>query len=97
MKSNTVLQRLSEHMPQFRQRFDVRDLAIFGSVARNEAQPGSDLDLLVEFVGRPTFDNYMGLTLYLEELFGTGVDLTIPADLRPALRPRIEQEAVHVS
>ncbi len=97
MNTRDALRLLSEHLPQIRLRFDVRDLAIFGSVARNEARPGSDLDLLVEFVGRPTFDNYMGLKLYLEELFGTGVDLAIPADLRPALRPRIEQEAVHVS
>ena len=97
MNNQETLHRLSEHMPQIRQKFDVRDLAIFGSVARNEARPGSDLDVLVEFVGRPTFDNYMGLKLFLEELFGAGVDLAIPGDLRPALRPRIEQEAVHVS
>ena len=97
MNTKDALRLLSEHLPQIRQRFDVRDLAIFGSVARNEARPGSDLDVLVEFVGRPNFDNYMGLKLYLEELFGGEVDLATPADLRPAFRPRIEQEAVHVS
>lgn len=88
---------LCEHMPEIRQKFAARSLAIFGSVARNEASAGSDLDVLVEFEGRPTFDNYMGLKLYLEELFGVTVDLAIPSDLRPALRPRIEQEALHVS
>jgi predicted nucleotidyltransferase len=88
---------LSEHMPEIRRRFEAQSLAVFGSVARNESRADSDLDVLVEFAGRPTFDNYMGLKLYLEELFGVAVDLAIPSDLRPALRPRIEQEALRVS
>lgn len=96
MNRQDALQLLSEHLPRIRERFGVRNLSIFGSVVRNETRPGSDLDVLVDFVGRPTFDNYMGLKLYLEELFDKGVDLVIPDDLRPALRPRIEQEAVHV-
>ena len=97
MNAQDALQRLSEKMPDIRQRFAVRLLAIFGSVARNEAGSESDLDVLVEFVGRPTFHNYMGLKLFLEELFGVSVDLAIPSDLRAALRPRIEKEALRVS
>jgi uncharacterized protein len=91
-----TVQLLSERMPEIRQRFGVRELAIFGSVARNEARADSDVDVLVEFAERPTFDNYMGLKLHLEELFAAGVDLAIRSDLRPSLRPRIEQEAVRV-
>lgn len=97
MNATDALQLLSKQMQVVRERFGVRSLAIFGSVARNEAKAGSDLDVLVEFADRPTFDNYMGLKLYLEELFGVSVDLAIPSDLRPALRPRIEQEALRVS
>ncbi len=74
-------------MPEIRRRFGVRELAIFGSVARNEARTDSDVDVLVEFAERPTFDNYMGLKLHLEELFSAGVDLAIRSDLRPSLRP----------
>ncbi len=96
MTSEDTLQLLAERMLEIRQRFGVRDLAIFGSVARNESRPDSDFDVLVEFTDRPNFDNYMGLKLFLEELFGTSVDLAIHSDLRPALRPRIEQEALHV-
>ena len=96
MNTQDALHLLSEHLPPIRQQFGVRDLAIFGSVARNEARSGSDVDVLVEFTDRPTFDNYMGLKLYLEDLFGVGVDLAIPSDLRPAIRSRIEQEALHV-
>ena len=96
MNVHETVQLLSARMPEIRRRFGVRELAIFGSVARNEARSDSDLDVLVEFAERPTFDNYMGLKLHLEELFAADVDLAIRSDLRPSLRPRIEQEAVNV-
>jgi uncharacterized protein len=96
MNANEIVYLLTERMPEIRQRFGVHELAIFGSVARNEARPDSDVDVLVTFADRPTFDNYMGLKLYLEELFGTSVDLAIRGDLRPAVRPHIEQEAIYV-
>jgi uncharacterized protein len=97
MTADEAVQLLSQRMAEIRPRFGVRDLAIFGSVARNEARPDSDIDVMVTFAGRPTFDNYMGLRLYLEDLFGTAVDLAVESDLRPAFRPRIEREALHVS
>jgi hypothetical protein len=96
VNAQETLQVLSEHMAAVRERFAVRDLAVFGSVARSDARPDSDLDVLVEFKGRPTFDDYTGLKLYLEELFGRPVDLVIRGDVRPALRGRIEQEALRV-
>lgn len=96
MTVQETIELLSSRMPEIRRRFGVRELAIFGSVARNQARPGSDVDVLVEFADRPTFDNYMGLKLHLEELFAASVDLAIRSDLRPSLRPRIEQESVHV-
>jgi len=96
MNVHETIELLSARMPEIRRRFGVRELAIFGSVARNETRPGSDVDVLVDFADRPTFDNYMGLKLHLEELFAAKVDLAIRSDLRPSLRPRIEQEVVHV-
>jgi uncharacterized protein len=96
MTLQETVEMLSARMPEIRTRFSVRELAIFGSVARNEARSESNVDVLVEFTDRPTFDNYMGLKLHLEELFAANVDLAIRSDLRPSLRPRIEQEAVHV-
>jgi len=59
--------RLAELMPAARARFGVRDLAVFGSVARGDASNASDLDVLVDFVGSATFDGYMGLKLFLED------------------------------
>ena len=72
-------------------------LAVFGSVARGEASAGSDVDILVEFIGRADFDRYMTLKERLESLLGTRVDLVTTKAIRPELRPRIEQEAVRVA
>ena len=78
-------------------RFGVKSLALFGSVARDEAGPDSDLDLLVEFEGTATFDRYMGLKLYLEDLLGSPVDLVMRKALRPRMVPAVEREAVRVA
>jgi hypothetical protein len=89
--------RLAELMPTVRARFGVRDLAIFGSVARGEASEASDVDVLVDFVGPATFDGYMGLKLFLEDTLGARVDLVTRAALKPRLRAGIEAEARRVA
>lgn len=55
------------------------------------------MDLLVAFEGLPTFDRYMGLKLFLEDLLGRRVDLVTEDALRPELRPAIEREAIRVA
>jgi uncharacterized protein len=57
--------------------------SIFGSVARDEAHPESDIDILVEFPESPTFDRYMGLKFYLEDRLGQGVDIVSHKILKP--------------
>jgi len=96
MTSREVLELLSRQLPEIRRRFDVRELAIFGSVARDEARPDSDLDILVTFASRASFDNYMGLKLYLEQLLGMSVDLATDRGLREEIRPVVERELIHV-
>jgi predicted nucleotidyltransferase len=78
-------------------RFDVQSLLLFGSVARDEAHEQSDVDLLVSFRGAATFGHYMGLKLFLEDLFGRRVDLVTKRALRRELRERVEREAIHVA
>ncbi|OGI47445.1 MAG: DNA polymerase subunit beta [Candidatus Muproteobacteria bacterium RIFCSPHIGHO2_01_FULL_65_16] len=75
----------------------VRALSVFGSVARNEAGPQSDVDLLVEFEGTADFDRYMDLKFYLEDLLGRRVDLVTRGALRPRLQQIVEREAVRVA
>jgi hypothetical protein len=74
----------------------VRELALFGSYARNEARDDSDVDFLVEF-GVKSFDHYMDLKELLESLFGKRVDLVLKGSIKPRLRERILGEAVHAA
>ncbi len=75
----------------------VRSLSIFGSVARDEAQPGSDVDMLVEF-DRPTgLFGLIRLKHRLEELLGCSVDVGTPNGLRPSIRDDVLREAVRVA
>ena len=78
------------------QRFRVRSLDLFGSLARDEGHPGSDVDLLVEFDGAATFDQFMDLKFFLEDLLARRVDLVTRAALKPRMRPIVEREAVRV-
>jgi len=75
----------------------VRRIAHFGSVARDEGGPGSDVDVLAEFEGAPTFRGHMGLLVLLESLLGTRVDLATPAMTRPELMEAIQSDLVYVA
>ena len=91
-----TLQLLTEHLPVLMQRFNVSDLALFGSTARDTAREDSDIDILVAFDGIATSERYFGVQFYLEDLLGRPVDLVTYKALRPELRPYIEKEALHV-
>jgi len=88
-----VLGKLSEERDNIR-RFGVRSLGLFGSVARAENTSASDLDMLVEF-DHKSFDAYMDLKAYLENLFKCPVDLVLANALKPRLREPILNETVH--
>ncbi len=97
MRRDDVLAVLRVNRRRFQEEFGVRSLALFGSVARNESRPDSDVDLLVEF-GRPT--GYFGLVrlqLFLQEILGCEVDLGTPGSLRPTVRERVQKEAIRVA
>lgn len=96
MNRTTALRLLKQEKPHLAREFEVADLALFGSVARDEARDGSDVDILVKFDGPATSKRYFGVQFYLEDLLGCPVDLVTDKALRPELRPRIEREAVHV-
>jgi len=74
----------------------VRRLGLFGSYARGEATPESDLDFVVELADK-SFDTYMDLKSFLEELFRSRVDLLTVSSIKPRLLPIIQREAVYAS
>jgi len=96
MSRKSVLSLLKKHQTELR-KLGVRSLALFGSVARDQAGPDSDVDLLVEFSGIPNFDRFMDVKIYLEDVLGSRVDLVMPQSVRPQMRPYIEQDLVYVA
>ena len=96
MTKQEALGIIQPHMPFLRKRYGVLDLALFGSVVRDQAEPGSDIDVLVTFDGPATSERYFGVLFYLEDLLGCEVDLVTSKALREELRPYVEREAVHV-
>ena len=97
MKQDIVLQTLKQKNAEMESKFGVKSLLLFGSVARDEATPASDVDLLVEF-NRPV--GYFGLFAlqdYLEKLLGCSVDLGTPDSLKPYIRERVMEELIHVA
>jgi uncharacterized protein len=88
---------LKSHSAEIRERFGVKRLAVFGSIARNEASDDSDVDVLVEFRDKATFKGYMALKFHLEDLLGRPVDLVTQKAIRPVTRPSIERDLVDVA
>ncbi len=71
-----------------------RNVRLFGSVARGEARPDSDIDVLVEFEPGRTLLDRIGMIQDLEDLLGCKVDVVTEAAVSPYLRERVLKEAV---
>lgn len=96
MRRDEALRRLAEHREELAA-MGAGSLSLFGSVARDEAGPDSDVDVLIE-MNRPLdlFD-LGGIQVRLEEIIGCKVDLVMPDSLRPRLRARVLAEAVRAT
>jgi uncharacterized protein len=97
MSRKMVLSKLRKNIRVIRRQFAVKGLSVFGSVARNQATRSSDIDVLVEFKDKATFDLFMDLKFYLEDILGVKVDLVTDKAIRPEIRKSIEQEMINVA
>lgn len=75
-------------------KYGVKEIGIFGSVAKGEAGKKSDIDVPVELKEK-TFDNCMDLKFFLEVAFGRKVDLALSDGLKSELAERIFKETVY--
>ena len=78
---------------EIKERFQVKRIGLFGSFARGEEKETSDVDIMVEFE-QPTFDNFMKLAFFLEDLLGRKVELVTPDSLSPYIAPYVKDEVV---
>ena len=68
----------------------VRSIGLFGSYARGSQTRKSGIDILIEFAeGKKTFDNYMDLKFFLEDIFKCKVDLVVIETIKPDLKQDI--------
>ncbi|RQW77536.1 MAG: nucleotidyltransferase [Methanothrix sp.] len=78
---------------EIKERFHVKKIGLFGSFARGDEKESSDVDIMVEFE-EPTFNNFMNLAFFLEDLFGRRVELVTPDSLSPYIASYVKKEVV---
>ncbi len=93
MRRDEALRILREHRAELAA-LKIASLRLFGSVARDEARPDSDVDLLVTFSAPVDLFDLANVKLFLEGLLGHEVDLVLERSVRPQLRQRIFAEAI---
>lgn len=96
MNRAEILTTLKSRRELLARRFGARRLALFGSAARDELRPDSDIDVLVEFDGPPSFERYFELKDYLEQALGRPVDLVTESGLKPRARRQVERDLIRV-
>ena len=94
MALEEVLKARREEILKVCAKYGARNVRIFGSVARREADEGSDIDFLVELEPGRTLLDLGGLQYDLEQLLGCRVDVVTEQGLKPRMRERVLREAV---
>jgi uncharacterized protein len=96
MNREQIIETLRAHEAQLRRR-GVIHVALFGSMARAEATPSSDIDIMVELEPEAPIGlfEYVEITQYLGDLFPNRVDVANRSRLKPPVRPRAERDAVY--
>jgi len=96
-KRSPIFSQLEKAQPGLCANFGVKRIGIFGSFARGEEKRTSDIDVLVEFApGQATFDNFMRLAFYLEDLFSRKIDLLTVKGIDRYIRSRVESEVIWI-
>jgi len=95
MNREEVLQILRLHQDELKN-LGVKSLELFGSVARNEANSDSDVDLLAELSETMSLFKFIEAKLYIQDLLNCTVDLGTKDALREHLRPAVIEESIYV-
>jgi len=96
MENPTTVDELRNLSAELRDNFKVRSMKVFGSFARGEESPGSDIDILVELADTADLLDFIRLAEFLERKLGRKVDLVTERALKAELREGITSEAVSV-
>ena len=92
----SLLESLKQHSNEIKT-FGVMSIGLFGSFVRDTATEKSDIDLLVDFAPRQkTYDNFMDLSFFLEDLFKRKIEIVTPQSLNKYIGPHILKEVENV-
>jgi len=87
---------LKENEAILREKFNVKELGIFGSYVRREQKNKSDVDILVEFHKTIDLFAFIELENFLSDILGIKVDLVMKSALKPRIKDRILKEAIYL-
>jgi predicted nucleotidyltransferase len=96
MKRDEIIRKLKEREADLRAQ-GVSHAALFGSVARGDDGPDSDIDIMIELdpAARVTMFDYVGIREYIEALFSEPVDVVNCDGLKPFVRPQATADAIY--
>lgn len=93
---NQIFKHILEHKKSIK-RYGIKRIGIFGSIARGDTKPSSDIDLLVEFdPQQKTYKNFIASSELLERVLNRQIDLVTPQALSPYIKPYIDKEIKYV-
>lgn len=96
MNKETAQKIISSELPRLSEQYHIKNIGIFGSVARGEQTKNSDIDILVEFDAPIGFFDFIKLENELGKLLGRKVDLISKKALKPAIKDIILNEVAYV-
>ena len=97
LESQEIIKIIKDKYPEIKKRFHVIEIGLFGSCARDEAEEGSDIDLLVEMEeGYNDLFNLIDLKDFLESVLNAPVEIIPRRGIRQALKDRIFKETIYV-
>lgn len=96
ISKKNILAKLHALKPDLVVKYKVKSLELFGSVAREESHPNSDIDLLVQFAEDADMFDLVGLSSFLEERLHRKVDVVSKRALRQELKSAVLSEAITI-
>ena len=92
-----ILNKIEQNLETIK-KYSVKRIGLFGSYVKNKQTKKSDIDIVVEFKkGKKTFDNYMELKFFLEDLLECKVDLVIAEAIKPDLKSYIMEDVKYAA
>jgi predicted nucleotidyltransferase len=91
----TILQKLRDYKPELQRKYPISQLGVFGSYARGEATPDSDIDIAVEITGIMGL-SFVAMADEIEALFGIKTDVVPKRAIKQEYLPYVEKDIVYV-